>query len=346
MMTILFIGNFLSGWGYTPQVCEQLSSKLSGRGYQILTASDRKNKVSRLLDMISTTWRKKREYDIAIIEVFSGYAFLWAYIVCTILRYLNKPYVLSLHGGKLPDFSRRNVYKVKKILSAAVAVTVPSDYLRESMSIFREDIQLIHNSIDIQYYPAIVRKYVKPRIVWLRAFQKIYDPCMAVKVIQLLKASVPDVMLTMIGPDKDGSVKEVRSLAIKLGIMDRIELIGRIPKKDVPQHFQKADIFLNTTTIDNAPVSVIEALACGLCIVSTDVGGIPFLLEHEVDALLVPEKDADAMAAAVRRIMTEPGLAERLSRNARAKAEKYDWSNTLLQWEYLLNNLPLKREER
>jgi glycosyltransferase involved in cell wall biosynthesis len=98
----------------------------------------------------------------------------------------------------------------------------------------------------------------------------------------------------------------------------------------------QGDIFLNTTNVDNTPVSVLEALACGLCVVSTDVGGIPYLLEHEEDALLVPPDDAEAMAAAVRRVLTEPGLAERLSRNARKKAEGFDWSVVLPQWERLL----------
>ncbi|MBA3257451.1 MAG: glycosyltransferase family 4 protein, partial [Pyrinomonadaceae bacterium] len=91
------------------------------------------------------------------------------------------------------------------------------------------------------------------------------------------------------------------------------------------------------TNVDNAPVSVLESMACGLCVVSTNVGGIPYLLKHEEDALLVPPDDAQAMAAAVRRIYSEPGLAERLSRKGRAKVEQFDWSAILPQWEALLS---------
>ena len=98
----------------------------------------------------------------------------------------------------------------------------------------------------------------------------------------------------------------------------------------------RGDIFLNTTNVDNTPVSVLEAMACGLCIVTTNVGGIPHLLEHEHDALLVPSDDPAAMAAAVRRILTETGLAARLSHHARAKAERMDWSVVLPQWESLI----------
>jgi len=98
----------------------------------------------------------------------------------------------------------------------------------------------------------------------------------------------------------------------------------------------KGDIFLNTTNVDNAPVTVLEAMASGLCVVSTNVGGIPYMLEDEQDALLVPPDDAEAMAAAVRRVLTEPRLAESLSRNARHKAERSDWAVVLPQWETLL----------
>jgi glycosyltransferase involved in cell wall biosynthesis len=106
----------------------------------------------------------------------------------------------------------------------------------------------------------------------------------------------------------------------------------------VADWLNRSDIFLNTADIDNTPLSVLEAMASGMCIVSTNVGGIPYLLEHETDALLVPPGDEAAMAAAVRRILTEPGLAERLSRNAYQKAKQFDWSIILPQWDKLLLN--------
>jgi glycosyltransferase involved in cell wall biosynthesis len=80
-------------------------------------------------------------------------------------------------------------------------------------------------------------------------------------------------------------------------------------------------------------------MACGLCIISTNVGGIPYLLEHEHDALLVPPDDPAAMAGAVRRLFTEEGLAERLSCNARRKVEQFDWLNVLPQWEAILKGI-------
>jgi len=112
-----------------------------------------------------------------------------------------------------------------------------------------------------------------------------------------------------------------------------------IPKSHVPKTLELGDIFINTANIDNTPVSVIEAMASGLCVVSTNVGGIAYLLEDQVDSLLVPADDVDAMVVAVKRILTEPDLAERLSSNARRKAEQFDWSVVLPLWEKLFSEV-------
>jgi glycosyltransferase involved in cell wall biosynthesis len=160
---------------------------------------------------------------------------------------------------------------------------------------------------------------------------------MALRVVASLVTDFPDIQLTMIGPDKgDGSFQRTKLLVSKLGFGDRVTLVGAIPKLQVAASLNEADIFLNTTSVDNVPISVLEAMASGLCIVSTNAGGIPYLLDHERDALLVQPNDDLEMTAAVRRILTEPGLAPGLSEAARIKAEQHDWASILPKWEALL----------
>jgi glycosyltransferase involved in cell wall biosynthesis len=120
--------------------------------------------------------------------------------------------------------------------------------------------------------------------------------------------------------------------------LERVTFGGAIDKRDIPGVLDRADIFLNTSNVDNTPVTLLEAMAAGLCIVSTDVGGIPYLLQHGYDSLLVPPNEPEAMAYAIRRILTEPQLAGYLSRNARLKAEQFDWSNILPRWDALLTS--------
>src|SRR5262249_17533910 len=94
----------------------------------------------------------------------------------------------------------------------------------------------------------------------------------------------------------------------------------------------RGDIFLNTANVDNAPVVLLEAMACGLCVVSTNVGGIPRLVSDGREGLLVPPRDPEAMAAAVRRVLDEPGLGGGLSRAGGRHGGAFGGAATLPRW--------------
>jgi glycosyltransferase involved in cell wall biosynthesis len=338
--SVLLVGNFLSASVGVRGVCEDLAERLRGAGWRVSATSARKNRVVRLCDMLQTTWSRRRDYQIAHVEVYSGPAFRWAEAVCWMLRLLKKPFVLTLHGGKLPTFSERNVNRVRRLLTSASAVTAPSRYLVEAMRPYRSDLQLLPNALDLSNYPFHVRSAPHPRLIWLRAFSEIYNPSLAPRVIALLAEDFPDVSLTMVGPDKgDGSLGRMRHVAGELQVAQRIATPGAVRKADVARSLNQGDIFLNTTNADNTPVSVLEAMGCGLCVVSTNVGGIPHLLTHEENALLVPPDNPAAMAAAVRRILSDPALAARLSHQARESVAAMNWPVVLPQWESIFQRL-------
>lgn len=330
---LLMVSNFLSSTGTSRGACEELADHLSRSGMDVITTSEKSNKIARLADMLATVWRCRDHYQVAQIDVYSGSAFLWAEAVCRLLRAIDKPFVLSLHGGALPRFAERWPRRVRRLLASAAVVTTPSRYLQEQMSPYRADLTLIPNSLDIQRYPCRRRERAGPNLVWLRSIHQIYNPVLAIEVLAALLPDHPAARLSMVGPDKgDGSRQSVEQRASELGVADHLTLCGVVPKSEVPRYLSAADIFLNTANIDNAPISVIEAMACGLCVVSTDVGGIPYLLTHERNALLVPARDAAAMIAAVRRILGDSDLASRLAENARRDAERFDWSITIPAW--------------
>ena len=343
--SVLVIGNFLSSSVGTRGVCEDLSVRLRELGWSVLTASSRRHRLARLWDMVATTWRLRRRYHVAQVDVFSGPAFLWAEAVCFTLRRAGKPYVLTLHGGSLPDYAERWPGRVRRLLSSAAAVTVPSPYLFHRMCAHRENLYLLPNPLDVGAFQFRLRKDARPRLIWVRAFHHLYNPAMASRVVAALAREFTEIRLTMIGPDKgDGSLQATQELARKLGVAGNIEWPGAVPNADIPKWLDQHDIFLNTTNADNTPVSVLEAMASGLCIVSTNVGGIPYLLDSEGEALLTPADDPAAMAATVRRILSEPPLAERLSHHARQKAERFDWAAILPQWDTVLRSAAERRK--
>jgi len=320
-------------------ISEDLCARLASAGWQTTIVSRRVGRMARVLEMLWICWSERRHYQVAAVDVYSGPAFFWSAAVCWVLRKADKPYVLMLHGGNLPQFAARRPRLVRNLLASAAAVTTPSRYLMERMQPYRKDIQVLPNAINIGTYAFKLRREVAPRLVWLRAFHEVYNPEMAVQVLALLKNEFTDIHLTMIGPDKgDGSLQKARQQAVRLGVVDHLTFLGGVRKENVPERLADGNIFVNTARIDNTPVSVLEAMASGLCIVSTDVGGIPYLVRADHEGLLVPSNDAQRMADAIRRVIVEPDLSQRLSYNARRKAEQLDWSVVLPRWEKLLRS--------
>lgn len=340
---VFLAGNFLSSVAGSRSPLEDLADKLRSAGVDPVCASHFRPGWLRALHMLSTAFIQRSRYRVSVVDLYSGRAFLWGEAMTIALQQMGCPFVLMLHGGGLPRFAEKRARRVSACLKRANVVGAPSPYLADAMQPYHPNIRILPNPIDLRSFPMRLSKTVRPDLIWVRAFHRIYNPELAPRVLSLLTAEFPEIRLTMVGRDKgDGSLERTCEIAARTRTDSRIEFAGGIPRADVPTWLARSDIFLNTTDVDNTPVSVIEAMACGLCIVSTDVGGIPKLLQHERDSLLVPPDDPEAMAAAVRRILTEPGLAEALSRNARRKAEQFDWSVLLPQWRDLLVKLDVR----
>lgn len=334
---VLLVGNFLSQHGLSRCACEEIATRLAARGWSVLCTSAIHARPLRLMDMLASVALRSHSYDVALVDVFSRGAFIWAEAVCWLLRRMGKPYVLVLRGGALPDFLRLQPQRGRSLFEMAAAVVAPSNYLKQEFSRFRSDLMLIPNAIDLTGCQYRARGPVQPRLIWLRAFHTVYEPQKALETLALLKSRFPDATLLMVGGDKgDGSFARTQRLANQLKLASSVTFTGAVKKHDVPRWLNTSDIFLNTTTVDNTPVSVIEALACGLCVVTTDPGGIRYLLEEGKTALIVPVSDAHAMAAAVERLLLDAPLAARLSAAGRALVEPFDWEVVLPLWESLL----------
>ncbi|MFA5206269.1 MAG: glycosyltransferase family 4 protein [Lentisphaeria bacterium] len=335
---LLVVDNFLAGSGTTTRtVNEDLADRLEGRGWRVTRTSRRQNRLLRLADMLATTWRRRQDYEVALVGVYSGAAFFWAEAVTTLLKRLGKPVVLVLHGGNLPVFCRRWPRRAWRLWTLADQVVAPSPFLPARISLPPGKGRLIPNPLDLSAYPFRLRERVAPRLVWLRAYHDLYQPEVALATLAVLAKSVPDLRLAMAGPEKTpGAAAALRSLAARLGVAGRIDWGGKQPKADVPAWLNRGDILLNTSKVDNTPVTLLEAMALGLCVVSTDAGGIPFLVKDGEDGLLAPVGDTVALAERVRRLLDHPELAARLSAAGRRKAEGCDWSTVLPQYEDVL----------
>jgi len=332
----LIIGNQSSQMGGGLAVCEELETRLPELGWTIYLASRQRGRVRKMLDMVWTTIQYCQQYEIALIEVFSGPSFVWAEITTYLLKTLKKKVILTLYGGNLPSFGKSYPRRVQRLFSSADRVIAPSNYLKEGMKPYCDSIALLRYGVDIDEFQYRHRDNPKPKLVTLRSIHEIYNPPLAPKVLGCILDKYPDASLVMMGANKhDGSWEKTEQTISDLGITDKVKMTGRIPRHEVPINLNDADIYLNTPNIDNTPLSIAEAMACGLCIVSTNIGGLPYIMNDEENALLVPPNNPEAMATAVLRILEERGLASRLSLNARREAEQYSWSTVITKWEEL-----------
>lgn len=334
------IGNYLTSPRHNRNVWQALAERLPSVGWEVLVTSTKESQILRLLDMLTTIVTKRHQYDLAQIDVFSGKAFIYAECCARLLSIFHKPIVLTLHGGGLPSFANQYPIRVSKLLSLASEVVTPSPFLQQSLNKYHSRIKVIPNGIDISTIPYKARKFLSPNLIWVRAFHQTYNPELAVKVLSSLSTDYPNTRLTMVGPDKgDGSLKAVNSLAKKLGVVDRLIILPAVRYEEVPSLLDQADIFINTTNYDTAPRSLLEAMANGACVVSTNVGGIPWMITNFQEGLLVPPEDELAMVNAIKSLLEEPEVAVRISQNARKTAERHDWSKVIPEWDNLFSEV-------
>ena len=336
---LCFVGPMLgSNPGWVTTQGEILADLFKKSGYKVWKTSSIPNRFLRLLDTVNSliTWRNY--YDVAVISIFSGKAFIMADISSMIVQSLNKPIIFCLRGGNLPEFSKRNYHWVERVLSRADRIIAPSYYLAEFTSRFDKKAEIIPNILRIEEYPFRLREILNLKLLWMRTFHEIYYPEMAVEVLAEVKKTYPGVKLTMAGQEK-GGLEAVQKIVRDKNLETEVRFAGFLDQEKKRKEFGSHDIFINTNRIDNMPVSVIEAAAFGLPVVATNVGGIPYLLKNNVTALLVDEGDIKSMADAVIRLFQHPYLASSLSLQGRILAESCAWENVFRSWENVLYSL-------
>ena len=328
---LLYIGNKLSIHGNTATSIETLGSFLENEGYFIYYASCKKNKIIRMIHMFYSTLKYSRKIKYVLIDTYSTQNFWYAFIISQLCRILNLKYITKLHGGNLPNRLIQNPFYCKLIFKNAYKITAPSGYLLDAFKNSNyNDIIYIPNTIEVNSYPFLKRKNESPKLLWVRSFSKIYNPKMAILVASILKKDFLNITLCMVGPDKENLLKECIEYAKELNIS--VTFKGKLKKEEWIELSQDFTIFINTTHFDNTPVSVIEAMALGLPVVSTNVGGISYLLKNKENALLVNDNDAIAMTEAIKELYFNYDLANKISINARNYVENFDWNKVKYEW--------------
>ncbi|WP_395043604.1 glycosyltransferase family 4 protein [Flavobacterium sp.] len=328
---LLYIGNKLSKHGSTLTSIDTLGKFFEIEGYKLYYASSKKNKFLRMLDMFYKTIIYCNKVEYVLIDVYSTQNFWYAFLISQSCRILNLKYITKLHGGDLPNRLEKNPYLCNLIFKNSYKITAPSNYLMNVFSKkYTSNLIYIPNTIEINKYNFLKREIHQPKLLWVRSFSNIYNPKMAIKVLSILKNDYPNASLTMVGPDKENLITDCKLYTNELNL--EVNFTGKLSKEEWIELSKNCNIFINTTHFDNTPISVIEAMALGLPIVSTNVGGIPYLLKSEENALLTNDDDAIEMANSIKKLTENPVLVNQLTTNARAIVEEFDWDKVKHRW--------------
>ncbi len=250
-----------------------------------------------------------------------------------IARVFSKVSVLNYRSGEASDhLSRWRLTAVPSMRRFATAIIVPSQYLVEVFRTFGLPARAIPNFVPIERIPYRRREQLSPRFLSNRNLEELYNVACTVRAFHELHARWPEATLTIAG---DGSERaRLEALVSSLGISGAVRFVGRVSNEMMDDLYANADVYLNSPNIDNMPGSIIEAFAAGIPVVSSDAGGIPFIVRDGENGLLVPLNDHEALAKAAMRLFDEPGFARSLADVGRRDCETlYTWSSVRAEWE-------------
>jgi glycosyltransferase involved in cell wall biosynthesis len=290
---------------------------------------DRLLRVKYLRTLVTQLWywplllRELRRADVVHAFSASYYAFLLAPLPAVIVaRLLGKPVILNYHSGQAPDHLRRSAVARLVMRRWVDLNVVPSPFLRDVLASFDIDAQVVPNAIDLRQFTYRTRDPLRPRLICTRNFEPLYNTSCVLRAFARIQARHPEATLMLVG---GGSQEDALRAQVTELRLNHVTFAGRVAPSEVQRYYADADIYVQAPSIDNMPLSVLEAFASGLPVVSTGVGGVPLILRDGRDGLLAPDNNDTALAAHVLKLLEDPAYARQLAATAHDTLSAYEW---------------------
>lgn len=269
-------------------------------------------------------------YDVIHISSAASTGFMLATMPPIFIgKLFGKRVVLNYHAGQAEEHLREWRHTAIPTIRMADAVVVPSGWLVDVFARHGLKARAIFNHVELDTFHFRERRPLRPVFLSNRNFSPIYNVPCVLRAFSLIQKRFAEASLTVVG---DGAQRgELEQLVRDLKLRN-VKFTGRVAPEEMPALCDAADIYLNASNVDNMPLSILEAFSAGLPVVTTNAGGIPYIVKHEETGLLVEMNDFEAMAASAIRLLEDQELAERLINNARADCGKYQWDVVRHQW--------------
>ena len=269
-----------------------------------------------------------RAVDVVHVFAASYWSFLLAPVPAILAaRRFGKRVVVNYHSGEADDHLGRWGRLVHPFLRLADALVVPSAFLGRIFARHGHQARVIPNVVDLARFGYRDRRPLRPRLLSTRNLEPHYDVGNTLEAFAGVRARFPEATLTVVGcGGQEGLLRR------RFGDAPGVRFLGRVEPADMPAVYDGADIFVNSSVVDNQPLSVLEALAAGLPIVSTATGDIPALLAQGEAGCLVPERDPAALAASITALLEDATGALAMARRGRSSAEAFTWPRVSREW--------------
>ena len=243
----------------------------------------------------------------------------------------SKPVVVNYRGGQAELFLERAAPLVKYSLRRVSELVVPSGFLEHVFANFGMVSRVVPNIIDLsRFRPTAKEPRRDVHLIVTRNLEAIYDVGTAIRAFRKVHEHLPLARLSIAG---DGPEREaLKQLVAAQGLEEHVRFTGILDQSQMGALYADADLMLNPSTVDNMPNSVLESLASCVPVVTTNVGGIPYIVTHDKTALLVPPQDPDAMAREALRVLSNQELSRRLAAAGLEEVRRYEWQHVRRQW--------------
>jgi len=244
-------------------------------------------------------------------------------------KLLKKKTIVTYHGGEAAIFFKKYPGFIKYFFSLADEITVQSGFLEDVFANYGIKVNVIPNILNFEYAKFRQREIIRPVLIVTRSLNRIYNIECAIRAFDIIKMKYHDASLIIVGDGPE--MINLKNLVKNMNLVD-VYFKGRVPNNNIFDELNEADIFVNPTTKDNMPVSVLEALACGLPVVSTNVGGIPKIIKDRLSGLLVDNNDHAEMATRITELIENHSLFKAMILNGVGLLERHKWHSVRDKW--------------
>ncbi len=278
---------------------------------------------------LAALWRGMGDADVAHIFSASYASFLIAVFPAWLgARMLGKKTLINYHSGEARDHLQRSSI-ARSILRRADQVVTPSAFLVDVFREFNLAAEAIPNNVDFSQFTYRARTPLRPHLVCTRGFHTYYSIEVVVKAFAQVQEEFPGAQLDLVGGGPlESSIRQLVS-SLKLS---GVNFCGVVSRQGIGKYYDRADIFINGSRLDNMPVSILEAFASGTPVISTSPEGMRYLVDHGRTGLLSEPGNPGALAENVLRVLRDPQFGLRLAANAFDELRFYRWESVREQW--------------